>query len=280
MSGTLYVVATPIGNLQDISLRALEVLKNADIIACEDTRHSGKLLSQFEIKNKLLSYHEHNESRRSAEIAKQLAAGKNVALISDAGMPGISDPGFELLTAAREAGARVTVIPGPSAFISAAVLSGLPTDAIYFGGFLPSRTGARKKLLRELADLNATLVFYESPRRLAASLADAYGVFGPRKAAVVRELTKIHEESVCGDLKTLADKFAAAPVKGEIVVLIDRTKIGFDSPTEDRESSLVALHSSYIDEGIDRKTALKRAARECGFSKPEAYRILMARKEE
>ncbi len=277
MTGTLYVVATPIGNLQDISLRALDVLKTADIVACEDTRHTGRLLSHFGIKNKLVSYHEHNESSRAPELADWLTKGKTVALVSDAGMPGISDPGFELINVARQAGSNITIVPGPTAFVTAAVLSGLPSDSIYFGGFLPSRSGARKKALNAVSELQATLVFYESTRRLAASLADCLSVLGPRRAAVVREITKIHEETMCGDLKTLAKRVAETAVKGEVVILIDRTKAESQALSEDRESALADLYSRYVDEGIDRKAALKRAAKECGYPKSEAYRIVMGK---
>ncbi len=274
MKGTLYIVATPIGNIQDISARAIDVLQKVDAIACEDTRHTGKLLSILGIKNKLISYHEHNESQRSVELLKRLQSGDSIALVSDAGTPGISDPGFAVIKSARDAGLDITVVPGPVAFASAVAISGLPTDSIYFGGFLPARTSARKKLLREFADLRATLVFYESPRRLAASLLDCLSVFGARKAVVVRELTKIHEETVCGDLSELAQRYEDETVKGEIVLIIDREKAPVTDEDSDPEMRLLELISQFEGEGLERKSALKKAAKECGYSKPEAYRIV------
>lgn len=277
MTGTLYVIATPIGNLQDISLRAIETLRNVDLVACEDTRHSGKLLKHFDIKNTLLSYHAHNEASRKLDLIIHLRAGKDVALISDAGMPGISDPGYELIYAIREAGLDVVVVPGPTAFVTAVVLSGLPTDSIYFGGFLPAKKAARRKVLQAVADLKATLVFYESPKRIATSLEDCLAVLGPRKAAVVRELTKLHEETISETLNELAAKFRGKPVKGELVLIIDREKPQTDYP--DPEAELLRLLENYEAAGIDNKTALKRAAKECGFSKPEAYRIMQNAKD-
>ncbi|MCC6327021.1 MAG: 16S rRNA (cytidine(1402)-2'-O)-methyltransferase, partial [Acidobacteria bacterium] len=192
MTGTLYLVATPIGNLADISLRAIETLKAADVIACEDTRHSRKLLDHYAISKKLISYHEHNERERAAELIERIKAGASVAVISDAGTPGINDPGFVLVSEAFAAGLPVVAVPGPAAFVTAAVVSGLPTDSIFFGGFLPSRKGERRRRLEEVRDIPATLVFYESPHRLAASLLDCLETLGDRKAAVARELTKLH----------------------------------------------------------------------------------------
>jgi 16S rRNA (cytidine1402-2'-O)-methyltransferase len=275
MSGTLYIVATPIGNIRDISLRALDVLNEVDLVACEDTRHTGKLLKHLEIKQKLISFHDHNESLRKDKIVELLQNGSSVALVSDAGTPCISDPGYKLVNAVRESGANVTIIPGPNAFVSAAVLSGLPTDALYFGGFLPSKTGSRKKALTALRELDATLVFYESPKRLAASLKDCLNVFGPRKAVVVREITKLYEETNAGTLDKLAEQYDQSPPKGEIVILIDRTAASNVSDSITPEIALIELVTKYENEGVDRKIALKRAAKECGLPKSEAYRIMM-----
>ncbi len=224
MHGTLYLVATPIGNLQDITLRALEVLKTVDIIACEDTRHTGKLLKHFDIYGKLVSYHEHNEEKRAEEFVKLLQIGKSIAVVSDAGTPGIADPSFRIVQKAHEIGAKVTPIPGAVAFVNAVIASGLPTDSIFFGGFLPSKKGERRKRLEEVGEIPATLVFYETPHRIARSLNDCFEILGNRKASVVRELTKLHEEFVGGNLEELSTKFAEQKTKGEIVLVIDRVQ--------------------------------------------------------
>ena len=196
MLGTLYLVATPIGNLQDISLRALETLKTVDLIACEDTRHTRKLLNYFNISNKLVSYHEHNEQQRAEELAEILLEGKSIAIVSDAGTPAICDPSFRIVQKGIEIGAKVVPIPGAVAFVNALIVSGLPTDSIFFGSFLPSKKGERRKRLEETKSIPATLCFYESPHRLAKSLIDCLEILGNRNAAVVRELTKIHEEII------------------------------------------------------------------------------------
>jgi 16S rRNA (cytidine1402-2'-O)-methyltransferase len=273
MTGTLYLVATPIGNLQDISARALEVLKTVDLIACEDTRHTGKLLHHFGIKQKLISYHEHNEEARAGELAAHLTAGRSIAVVSDAGTPAICDPSFRVVQKAYEIGARVIPVPGPAAFVSAVIASGLPTDSIFFGGFLPSKKGERQKRLQEVRDIPATLVFYETPHRLARSLADCASVLGNREAAVARELTKLHEEIVRGDLDKLGRHFTDNPPRGEIVVVIDRQRESAQAPTE---GSIAGRVAELEAEGVDRKNALKKAAKEFGLSKSEAYRILQA----
>jgi 16S rRNA (cytidine1402-2'-O)-methyltransferase len=258
MPGTLYLVATPIGNLKDISQRALDTLRSVDLIACEDTRHSAKLFNAYGISKKLVSYHEHNENARSEELLERLTNGESVALVSDAGTPAISDPGFRLVKKARESGINIAPIPGPVAFVNAAIISGLPTDHLFFGGFLPSKP--------------ATLVFYESPHRLGRSLADCADVLGNRSAAVVRELTKIHEEVINGTLKELADRFEAGNPKGEIVLVIGQSiEIEARSTTGSVSDRVKTLES----EGMDRKAALKTAAKELGLSRSEAYRQLM-----
>lgn len=272
MLGTLYLVATPIGNLNDISLRALNILKSVDLIACEDTRHTRKLLTHFGISTKLVSYHEHNEKERAEELGHYLSDGKSLAIVSDAGTPGINDPGFRLVQKAIEIGARVEPIPGAAAFIAALVASGLPTDSVFFGGFLPAKKSERRKSLQELSDVPATLAFYEAPHRVAKSLADCAEILGNRRAVVARELTKIHEEFIRGTLSELAEKFSDANIKGEIVLLIDResgSKIAAKS-----SGSLVERITELESDGLDRKAALKKAAKELGMSKSEAYRIL------
>ncbi|MCA1623469.1 MAG: 16S rRNA (cytidine(1402)-2'-O)-methyltransferase [Acidobacteria bacterium] len=208
MPGTLYLVATPIGNLADISKRALETLTSVDLIACEDTRHTGKLLNHFNIKKKLVSYHEHNEQSRAEELAKLLEQGKSIAVVTDAGTPAICDPAFKIVQKAHEIGATVTAIPGAVAFVNALIISGLPTDSCFFGGFLPSKKNDRRKRLSDVKEIPATLCFYETPHRIAKSLIDCLKILGNRNAAIVREITKLHEEIVLGNLAELAEKFS------------------------------------------------------------------------
>lgn len=216
----LYLVPTPIGNLGDITLRALEVLKSADVIAAEDTRHSGHLLKHFGIEKPLVSYHEHNEARRTQELLARLKEGQTVAVISDAGMPGISDPGARVLSACIAEGVPYTVLPGPSAVITAVIGSGFPADAFYFGGFLPPKSGGRERELRAAAERQETSVFYESPHRLAKTLATAVEVLGDRPLCVARELTKTFEEYRSGTAVELLEHYTAHPPKGEIVLLV------------------------------------------------------------
>lgn len=276
MTGTLYLVATPIGNLGDISFRAVETLKQVDMIACEDTRHTQKLLNHYSIANRLISYHEHNEAARSDELVAKMTAGNSVAVVTDAGTPGISDPGYRLVRRAIESGIRVESIPGPVAFVNAAVISGLPTDSIFFGGFLPSKKGERGRRLREIANVPATIVMYEAPHRLAASLADCAAVLGPRPAAVVRELTKLHEDVVRGDLAALADHFRDGSVKGEIAIVIDRGSEANAGTVE--RVSLADRVFELENSGMDRREALKTAAKEFGVSRSEAYRLVQSAK--
>jgi len=276
MPGTLFLVATPIGNLNDITLRALDTLRNVDLIACEDTRHTGKLLKHFEISKKLISCHEHNEMARAEEFARALMDGVSIAFVSDAGTPGISDPGFRLVQKAIDVGAPVVSIPGPVAFVTASIVSGLPTDAIFFAGFLPSKQTGRRKRWLELADAPATLVFYEAPHRLAKSLTDCIEILGDRHAVVARELTKLHEEIARGTLSELAAKYSTANIKGEIVLLIDRNRESQRSAAG--FTTITTRVNELINTGDDRKTALKKAAKEFGLSKAEAYRRLEAEK--
>jgi 16S rRNA (cytidine1402-2'-O)-methyltransferase len=272
MNGTLYLVATPIGNLGDMSFRAVETLKQVDLIACEDTRHTQKLLNHYSIANKLVSYHEHNEASRSDELVARMTAGNSVAVVTDAGTPGISDPGYRLVRRAIEAGIRVEAIPGPVALVYAAVISGLPTDSILFGGFFAARSGERGRRLAEVANVPATIVFYEAPHRLAASLVDCADVLGPRPAAVVRELTKLHEDVVRGDLVNLADRFSEETVKGEIAIVIDRGSEANDGTAE--RVSLADRVFELENSGVDRREALKTAAKEFGVSRSEALRLV------
>ena len=272
MPGTLYLVATPIGNLKDISQRALEILQSVDVIACEDTRHTSKLLNAYGISKKLISYHEHNEASRADELIGRILNGESIALVSDAGTPAISDPGFRIVRKAYENDIDVIPIPGPVAFVNAAIVSGLPTDQLFFGGFLPSKKGERRKYLQSIASIPATLVLYESPHRLDKTLADCAEVLGDRKCAVVRELTKLHEEVMAGTLKDLAAKFSAANPKGEIVLVIDRAADLAASPAD--SDDLADLVARFEDAGDDRRAALKRAAKTLGLTRSEAYRRL------
>lgn len=280
VSGTLFIVATPIGNLEDITPRALRVLREVDLIACEDTRHTRVLLNHFGIRAKTISYHEHNERDRAEELCKLLEAGKNIAVVSDAGTPLISDPGFRVVNAAIDQGIPVVPIPGAVAFVTALVASGLPADQFHFAGFLPARAGARRAKLEELREVPATLAFYEAPNRIVASLKDALQVLGNRKAAVARELTKVHEEIARASLRELIERFSQKEsARGEMVLIIS----GIASPqaADELKSSSQTLMERIGElerEGLDAKAALKQAAREFGLKRAEAYRLLVAQK--
>ena len=270
MSGILFIVATPIGNLQDISQRAVETLSGVDVVACEDTRHTQKLLNHLGIKKRLVSYHEHNEESRSVELIQLLEDGKSVAVVSDAGTPTINDPGFRIVKTAIERGVEIVSIPGPAAFVTALAASGLPTDAFFFGGFLPAKKGERQRRLRELANLSATLILYEAPHRLVASLEDCLSILGDRDAVVARELTKLHEEYSRGKLSALLSQFRSQTPKGELVLLIDRGSSEGLARTNSRR--LPERISELESSGLDRKAALKQAAKEFGLTRSEAYR--------
>ncbi|HEX8719677.1 MAG TPA: 16S rRNA (cytidine(1402)-2'-O)-methyltransferase [Pyrinomonadaceae bacterium] len=275
-TGTLYLVATPIGNLEDVTRRALRVLAEADLVACEDTRRTRSLLEHFGIRARTVSYHEHNERERAGELARMIEEGRSVALVSDAGTPGVNDPGYRLVRACAERGLRVVPVPGATALVAALTASGLPTDEFYFGGFLPPRTHARREKLASVKTLRATLVFYEAPHRVAQSLADAREVLGEREAAVARELTKLHEEIARGRLSELAARFSAeGAARGEMVLVIDRDVIEEEGAGAARAGAGVAeLVAAFEAEGLDQRAALKRAARELGLTRDEAYRRL------
>lgn len=281
MAGSLYIVPTPIGNLEDITHRALRVLGEVDLIACEDTRHTRKLLSHYGINTKTISYHEHNERERAADLLTRLQAGESIAVVSDAGTPGINDPGFRIVRLAIENGVLVIPLPGPSALITALVSAGLPTDEFFFGGFLPSKANARRSRLAELRALPATLVFYEAPHRIAATLRDAHEILGERQAVVARELTKMHEEFARGLLSELAERFRSnEKARGEIVLIIDRAVIAEISGANKPETSIASLVAKFEEQGLDQRAALKKAAREMGIPRAEAYRRLVAEKRE
>jgi 16S rRNA (cytidine1402-2'-O)-methyltransferase len=271
---SLYLVATPIGNLEDITLRALRVLKEVDLIACEDTRQTLKLLSHYGIHTRTVSYHEHNEMTKAAELVVDLEGGAKIALVTDAGMPGISDPGFRLIALAIRHHVPVVPIPGASAFLAALVASGLPTDSFRFSGFLPVKSGQRRKLLESIRDSPRTQVFYEAPHRLLETLSDVSDVLGEtRHVVVAREVTKIHEEFLRGRAGEILQQLKArGDVKGEITLLIAKAEEGAVPSTSDRVSLAQRVREIMAAEKADEKAALKRVAKERGIGKSEAYR--------
>src|SRR6266566_1171553 len=270
----LYLVATPIGNLEDITLRALRVLRSVDRIACEDTRQTQKLLNHFEIHTPTVSYHMHNEGSRSEELIAELKQSARIAVVSDAGTPGIADPGGQITAAAIAAGIDVLPIPGANAAISGLIASGLPTDRFTFHGFLPAKAGQRKTALEELVRGEVTHVFYEAPHRILDTLADVEAVFGASQHVVVaRELTKLHEEFLRGVVGEVRSQLAArANVRGEIVLMLAPSPAL--SSSAKRASLAVEVAALMKSEGISEMDALKRVARERGTSKSEAYREL------
>lgn len=275
MSSTLYIVATPIGNLEDITHRAIRILGEVDLIACEDTRHTRKLLNHFGINTKTISYHDHNETERAPELLRELEQGSDVALVSDAGTPGISDPGFRIVRLCLGRGIPVVPVPGPTAFVSALVASGFPTDEFFFAGFLPAKKNQRRAKLNELSAIDSTLVFYEAPHRIAETLKDAGEVLGERKAVVARELTKLHEEIRHGTLSELETHFASDErARGEMVLVIDRTVIATDEAIS--KETIGELVAQLEAQGIDSRAALKQAAKRLGISRDEAYRRMVA----
>lgn len=270
LSVALYLIATPIGNLEDITLRALRILRDGvDRIACEDTRHSRKLLSHYGIDKPLVSFHEHNERERSEELLAALRSGERIALISDAGTPLVSDPGYRLVAAAIDSGIPVIPIPGPSAILTALCAAGLPTDVFVFGGFLPPKQGQRRKMLETWAQTPATLVFYEAPHRIVDSLEDIETVLGARPVVVARELTKLHEQFLRGTASEIRQQLGAANTRGEMVLLIGRGPAG---PPDDRP--LADAVAEAMSEGMARMEAIKFIARQRGLSKREVYQAV------
>jgi 16S rRNA (cytidine1402-2'-O)-methyltransferase len=273
----LYVVATPIGNAEDISARAIRVLREADLIACEDTRRTARLLASHSIRTPTISYFEHNEARRIPELVRQLSSGATIALVTDAGTPAISDPGYRLVRSAIDAGIRVTAVPGPCAAIAALAVAGLPTDRFTFEGFLPLKAGDRKRLLAQLAREERTLVIYEAARRLPPLLSELIASFGPnRRLAVVREATKTHEEVVSGNLDEVAEAFRAREALGEVTLVIE------GSPRTSRPGPLPPLeHSRIVDilreAGLSLKDASAAAAKITGAARRELYQAALGR---
>jgi 16S rRNA (cytidine1402-2'-O)-methyltransferase len=276
----LYVVATPIGNLEDITLRALSVLKEADLIACEDTRQTQKLLNHYSIITPTVSYHEHNEMTRSAELVIQLEQGARVALVADAGVPGISDPGFRLISNAIRHGVAVVPIPGVSAFLAALAASGLPTDSFRFHGFLPPKHGERKAALEKIQGSTATHAFYEAPHRIKEAIEDAVEVLGAARPIVIaREVTKLHEEFLRGPAGEVLDQLKVrGEIKGEITLLVGKAAKSETPVAASRVNLRRRLEQVMSEERLDEKAALKKVARELGLSKSEAYRELQRSK--
>jgi 16S rRNA (cytidine1402-2'-O)-methyltransferase len=276
----LYLVATPIGNLEDITLRALRVLKQADLIACEDTRQTQKLLNHYGIATRTSSYHEHNEMTRAAELLVDLEQGARIALVTDAGMPGISDPGFRLISLAIRHHIPVVPIPGASAFLSALVASGLPTDSFRFSGFMPAKAGQRRQVLEGIRDVPRTQVFYEAPHRVKEAMEDIVEILGGQRHVVIaREVTKIHEEFLRGQAEQVLETLKArGDIKGEITLLIGKMEATEQKALPSRVSVRERVEQIIAEENVDEKAALKRVAKEMGMSKSEAYRELQRSK--
>ncbi len=278
-AGALYVVATPIGNPEDLSPRARRVLAEADLIACEDTRRAGRMLAALRIRTPTVSYFEHNERRRASELIELMRAGESVALISDAGTPAISDPGFRLVRVALDAGIRVAAVPGPSAAIAALSVSGLPTDRFVFEGFLPAREGARRDALEKLAREARTIIFYESPRRLSETLAEMAAAFGEdRPAVVVREITKTYEETLRGAFGELRDRFAHQEARGEITIVVGGAP-GESGAAPDAIGAGAVSVADLIDAGLSLKQACAVVAKRTGQSRRELYQRELARRD-
>ena len=269
--GTLWVVPTPIGNLEDITLRGLRVLREADKVAAEDTRNTRKLLTHFEIHKPLVSYHEHNERQRSQSLLRDLEAGLSIALVSDAGMPGISDPGVEVIRRVIERNLPLEILPGASAFVNALVGSGLPNDRFVFEGFLSREKKERKKRLENMKEEERTMIFYESPHRMKDTLKDMAEIFGPRRGSIGRELTKRYEEFIRGELPTIMEALEKSPRKGEMVLVVE----GFHGKKEKAFQDLtIEEHLLLVMEtGVSKKEAVKKVAKDRGIPKREVYHV-------
>lgn len=276
-AGTLYLCATPIGNLEDMSFRAVRVLKEVSLIAAEDTRHTRKLLSHFEIRTPLVSYHEHNKTARGPELVSRLLAGESIAVVSDAGLPGISDPGADLARLALAEGIAVAPVPGPNAALSALICSGLDTRMFLFAGFLPKTAKRRRELLAQLAQIPYTLIFYESPHRLTNTLVELAGAFGDRPTVVGRELTKKYEQFCYGTLSTLRERFSESPPRGEFTLVVAGA-----APTEapaQAEAPPAALWeavTALMAANVPKKEAIRQVAVERGLSRREVYQSVLA----
>ncbi len=269
MKGKLYIVATPIGNLEDITLRALKTLKEVDVIACEDTRVTRKLLSKYDIEKPLVSYHEHNEQQKARELISLLESGKNIAVVSDSGTPGISDPGYRIVALASQKGIEVIPVPGPCAAIAALSVSGLPTARFAFFGFLPKSAKKRKEFLESIREYPETLVFYESPNRILETLKDIIEVLGDRNVSISRELTKVFEESLKGKVSCVLETLSQRQsIKGEITVVVDGKNLKETDLGQEVERKL----KEYREKGLSLKEAVQTVSKELGISKNLVYR--------
>ncbi len=280
MAGKIYLVATPIGNLSDISMRAIETLKNADIIACEDTRNTIRLLNHFEIKGHLTSYHEYNKIDKAYELCEKVKEGKNIAFVSDAGMPAISDPGYELVDIAYKEGLEVTVVPGASAVVSALAISGISSRRFAFEGFLPADKNEKKEILTELSQESRTLILYEAPHRLLKTLKELFEYMGNRNIAIVREITKLHEEVLRGKLADIIADYESEKIaiRGEYVLVIEGKSLL--EKREERQKSFEEIsirehYEKYIADGMDKKEAMKAVAKDRGIQKRDVYKELL-----
>jgi 16S rRNA (cytidine1402-2'-O)-methyltransferase len=268
MKGILYLVATPIGNLSDITYRAIETLKNVDLIAAEDTRQTLKLLNHYEISKPLISYYRHNEDIKANKLIEELLSGKNIALVSDAGTPGISDPGEELVKEAIENEITICPIPGACAFINALIISGINTKEFAFYGFLPMNKKNRKEKLEEISKENKTIILYEAPHKIKNTLQDLYNVLGNINCVIARELTKIHEECCRGTIEEMIEKFQEP--KGEFVIILDLNNNKKDDIVQ--EMTIEELYEIYINEGLNKKEAIKKIAKDKKLNKNEVYK--------
>lgn len=266
-TGKLYICPTPIGNLEDITLRTLRILQEVDLIAAEDTRHTIKLLNHYEIKKTLTSYHEHNVKEKGIDLIHRLNKGENIALVSDAGMPGISDPGQDIIRLAIEEGIEVIVLPGPTASITALVASGLNTDKFVFEGFLSSRKKERVDQLKVLKDEKRTLIIYESPHRILDTLDNMLDTLENRNIAIVRELTKVYEEIFRGTIQEAIDKFSSEKIRGEFVLILEGNQEEDVEVNIDIEEELL----KYINQGLSKKESVKRVAEEFNLPKNQVY---------
>lgn len=274
MNGKLYIVATPIGNLEDITIRALKILKEVDLIAAEDTRQTLKLLNHFEISKPLISYYRHNEDIKSEKIIKELLNGKNIALVSDAGTPGISDPGEELVKNAIENNINIVPIPGACAFVNALIISGINTKEFVFYGFLPMNKKNRKEKLEEISKENKTVILYEAPHKIRNTLQDLYNTLGNIECAISRELTKIHEECTRGTLSELLEKYEQP--KGEFVIILNLNKKV--SENENINLSIDELYNVYLKQGLEKKEIIKKIAKDKNVAKNEIYQYFLNKK--
>ena len=281
MTGTLYLCATPIGNLEDITLRVLRTLKEVDLIAAEDTRNSIKLLNHFEIKTRMTSYHEYNKIEKAAVLVEKMKQGQNIALITDAGTPGISDPGEELVKQCYEAGVPVTSLPGACACITALTMSGIPTRRFAFEAFLPYDKKEREQILKSLENETRTIIIYEAPHHLRKTLADCRNYLGNRQMTICKELTKKHEKKIRGTLDEMIHLYEEEDPRGEYVLVFEGLKIEDIRKKEQEEWTKLSLQEHmdiYLEQGADKKSAMKSVAKDRGISKREVYQALLEEK--